>query len=87
MSLFWTIFWADAFWNLVWLVGITVPVGIGVAVWRKRKLAARKEAPKESIRRVVLVLDADPPPAGKCPLCGQGWPLSGPVYPDKHDAP
>lgn len=85
MSAFWQMFWADALWSLVWLLCVSVPMGIGLSLWRRRKARAAKSERKERGRRIVVFLDADPPPAGKCPLCARDWPLEGPLYPAKEE--
>lgn len=87
MSTFWQVFCADALFSVAMLVCVTIPLTIGVALWRKRKKAgASKGSPSSPSRRAIFL---DPPSEvpGKCPLCGQAWPVEGPIYPKKEEGP
>lgn len=81
-SFFWTVFKADLLFTLC-SVTFTVLLTVGLAVWRKRRLK-KASANIETLKgpRAFIVGGKDPNP-GHCPLCGQTWPLAGPVVPEK----
>lgn len=83
MKPFWQMFWANTLWFLVTLA-ISVPISIVFALRKRKKIMAMQLEVKP---RKLVILDGDHPESGRCPLCGQAWLMSGPVYPAKHDAP
>lgn len=78
--MFWTIFKADLLFG-VCSITLSVIVTLAITKWRRRKMkavAAEPGSQKGKGAYAVIIGGKEPSPA-HCPLCGQDWPLPGPV--------
>jgi hypothetical protein len=83
--MFWTVLKADLLFGLC-SIAVSILLTLGVAAWRKRRMKRLNLQGDATLKplggpRAVLIGGAYPKPA-HCPLCGQGWPLPGPVVPE-----
>ena len=87
---FWTVFKADMLFAAC-TTTLTIIGTICIALYRKRKARLQKVATalfgagQVAGPRAVIVGGREAVP-GHCPLCGQGWPLPGPVVPPANPA-
>jgi hypothetical protein len=77
---FWTVFKADLLFSVCSITVVTL-FTILITLWKKRRKPASAPAPLKG-PRALMIGGMDPAP-GHCPLCGQDWPLPGPVGPPK----
>lgn len=77
--MFWTVFKADMLFTIC-SVTVSVLITMAIAIWRKKKKSNASLLQKPDGPRAILLGGTAPNP-GHCPLCGQGWPLPGPVVP------
>jgi len=84
-SIFWQMVWANFVWALSTFVVISIPLSVFGYFKLKKAKARRIGPPAMSPKSGPRVLCFEPPKAegGHCPLCGQGWPLAGPIIPTK----
>jgi hypothetical protein len=84
-NMFWTVFKADLTFGVCSII-ITMLITAAFACWRKKN--AKKRLLEGGLQRVpspqVMVFGGKSKEPGHCPLCGQGWPLSGP---EKQETP
>ncbi len=81
-SIFMQMVWANFVWATATMVIITLPLFL-FGRWKLKKMKAKqieqmKEHKKNEPRVIAFGVPMDEP--GHCPLCGQGWPLDGPLY-------
>lgn len=77
-NMFWTVFKADLTFGICSII-FSMIATVAFTVWKKRK--AKKlmscAGPKAQGPQVIVFGGKSAEPA-HCPLCGQGWPLTGP---------
>lgn len=59
----------------------SIVITLAIAFWRRRKMKkiSQLKTPETSPSPRVIMFGGVEPKSGHCPLCGQGWPLPGPV--------
>ncbi len=87
-SIFWQMVWANFAWALATFVIISIPMFF-FARWKLKKMKAQQikqmqEQKKNDPRVIAFGVPKALP--GHCPLCGQGWPLDGPLYKNSQDS-
>ncbi len=77
--MFWTVLKADLLFA-VCSITFSLLATLAIARWRRRKMkaAAVAESPKSRSPYGIIFGGKELNP-GHCPLCGQGWPLPGPI--------
>lgn len=79
---FWMVFKADLLFSLC-SITVTVIVTLAISAWRRKKNAKNMvkagDVKDLAPRPHVVVFGGKESNPGHCPLCGQGWPLPGPI--------
>ena len=86
--IFWQMVWANFVWAISTLVIFSIPT-ILITRWKIKKSRAKQLEIQKDQKNKSRVICFEPPKAekGHCPLCGQGWPLEGPLIPSKEEDP
>jgi hypothetical protein len=77
--LFWNVFKANLL-VAVCTISFSIVIALGLALWRRRMMKPINP-PVEKVKRgpQIMIFGGEVPQPAHCPLCGQGWPLPGPV--------
>lgn len=75
---FWTVFKADLLFG-VCSITLSVILTLAISVWRRKKAEKGTRILRAQPSPHVLVIGGKEAVPGCCPLCGNGWPLPGPV--------
>lgn len=73
---FWTVFKADLLFSAC-SMAVGILITIALTLWRRKRKKAQPPPKPDKGPRMYMIGGTDPAP-GHCPLCGQGWPLTGP---------
>jgi hypothetical protein len=76
--LFWNVFKANLL-VAVCTLSFSLVIAFALALWRRKMM--KPINPPEKVKRgpQVMIFGGEMPQPAHCPLCGQGWPLPGPV--------
>ncbi len=89
LSPFWQMLWANFIWFVSTGVLITVPLLL-IGRYKLKKMKAKQIEQMEKNKKNdprVIAFGVPKAEKGHCPLCGQGWPLEGPLYRENEDGP
>jgi hypothetical protein len=78
---FWTVFKADLLFGGC-SITLSVVLTLAISWWRKRKAQAETTVLRPVMPHVMVIGGKGAVP-GHCPLCGNGWPLPGPLVEER----
>jgi hypothetical protein len=78
--MFWTVLKADFLFGLL-SVAVSVIATVALAAWKikKQKKAVKEAGHQRSVEPRAIIIGGKNLNPEHCPLCGQGWPLPGPI--------